>query len=68
MATGLAIDSSDMDVLVSGVGSSLVKMARLHQQMKKNGWIVSNTFIETASVPVIKIVRIKGNKKMRIGG
>lgn len=65
MATGLAIDSSDMDVLVSGVFGSqglidrltlIEQMKRLHYSMNNLAFIESNSIIETASVPVIKIV------------
>ena len=65
MASGLAIDSSDMDILVSGVfhnqeivdrGQIIGQMSRLHDQLKNLPCIESNTFIETATVPVIKLV------------
>lgn len=65
MATGLAIDSSDMDILVSGVFSDvqvidrpllIEQMRRLHKQMNTLFCLESNSLIETATVPVIKIV------------
>ena len=70
MATGLAIDSSDMDLLVSGVfdqsnGNGGVDRYNLVEQMKKlyvelNDLycLKSNNIIETASVPVIKLVSV----------
>jgi DNA polymerase sigma len=65
MATGLAIDSSDMDVLVSGAFSTegpvdrallIDQMKKLHKQLNSLVCLESNSLIETASVPVIKIV------------
>lgn len=65
MASGLAIDSSDMDILVTGVfpnyddvdrGQIIDQMARLHHQLKNLTCLQTNTFIETATVPVIKLV------------
>ena len=65
MATGLAIDSSDMDVLVSGafsstgpIGRSMLvdQMKNLHKQLTSIYCLESNSLIETATVPVIKIV------------
>ena len=66
MASGLAIDSSDMDILVTGVfpssykvidrGQIIDQMARLHHQLKNLTCLQANTFIETATVPVIKLV------------
>lgn len=68
MATGLAIDSSDMDVLVSGVFHKdkgvidrftlIEQMKRLHRQLNQLFCLESNSIIETATVPVIKIVII----------
>jgi len=68
MATGLAIDSSDMDVLVSGVFykdavvidrfTLIEQMKRLHRQLNQLFCIESNSIIETATVPVIKIVSL----------
>ena len=66
MATGLAIDSSDMDVLVSGVFNQdglidrmnlIEQMKRLHKHLNKLYCLESNSIIETATVPVIKIVK-----------
>lgn len=65
MATGLAIDSSDMDVLVSGAFSSegpvdrsiiIQQMKKLHKHLNYIYCLESNDLIETASIPVIKIV------------
>ena len=66
MATGLAIDSSDMDILVYGVfqkdrGSRsrsylIDQMRRLHHQINNLSFIESNIMIDSATVPVIKIV------------
>ena len=67
MASGLAIDSSDMDILVTGVfpnyedvdrGQIIDQMARLHHQLKNLTCLQTNTFIETATVPVIKLVTL----------
>jgi DNA polymerase sigma len=65
MASGLAIDSSDMDILVTGVfpnyedvdrGQIIDQMSRLHHQLKNLTCLQTKTFIETATVPVIKLV------------
>ncbi|CDW83969.1 UNKNOWN [Stylonychia lemnae] len=76
MATGLAIDSSDMDVLVSGVFNQeggvidrlnlIEQMKRLHKQLNKLYCLESNSIIETATVPVIKIVRNQTLIKIQI--
>lgn len=92
MATGLAIDSSDMDLLISGISNSNIKvidipglnfnkyvdrqmlveyMRRLFaalslpkpvEESQKKGtlrdFIESSQIIETASVPVIKLVSL----------
>lgn len=66
MATGLAIDSSDMDVLVSGAFSSkgpvdrstiIQQMKKLHKHLNYIYCLESNDLIETATIPVIKIVK-----------
>lgn len=67
MATGLAIDSSDMDILVSGVfkdetpdrDSLIRQMNKLHKQITNLKSLEKNSIIETATVPVIKIVSVK---------
>ena len=69
MATGLAIDTSDLDIAIYGVitqkeleGSHEPKyliisaMERLHEQLNCLAWVESNQLISTASVPVIKLV------------
>jgi DNA polymerase sigma len=65
MATGLAIDSSDMDILVSGTFNHnhverltlIEQMHKLHKTLNKLFCIESNSIIDTATVPVIKVVR-----------
>lgn len=72
MATGLAIDSSDMDILVQGVFNKpkihcnqpvyveryeiIEQMKRLFKQLNNLYGLDSIILIETASVPVIKLV------------
>jgi len=65
MKTGLAIDSSDMDVLVSGIFGKngpidrpylISQMNVLHKKLNSVYCLESNSLIETATVPVIKIV------------
>lgn len=60
MQTGIAIDSSDMDILVSGeFGTSrtdlVESMALLRDQLIKHESVHSHNFIDTASVPVLKL-------------
>jgi len=68
MATGLAIDSSDLDILVSNfIGKNsprfqqlcrqelIVEMQALHQELNSIFALKTNTLIESAKVPVIKI-------------
>lgn len=60
MQTGIAIDSSDMDILVSGnfgqTRQDLIdNMQILLDELLKFEAVASHNFIETASVPVIKI-------------
>ena len=68
METGVAIDSSDMDLLVSGVFKStdnidrillVSQMTKLHKNFNsfsKKAGIENNSLIDTATVPVIKLV------------
>lgn len=65
MATGLAIDSSDMDILVSGIFEGqghidrimlIEQMSRLYKQLNQMSSLESVSIIETATVPVIKLV------------
>lgn len=68
-ATGLSIPSSDLDLVVSGfrinsydkhhwsdLPVSLSPLQTLAAALKKQGWLKRMQCIETASVPVIKIV------------
>lgn len=60
MQTGIAIDSSDMDILVTGnFGSTRQElidyMQILLDHLIKFESVHSHTFIETASIPVLKI-------------
>lgn len=65
MASGLAIDSSDMDILVSLPSSKepiserlllIEQMRRLHHTLSQHSSVESLVLIESASVPVIKLV------------
>lgn len=65
MATGLAIESSDMDLLVQGIfdkGSFVTRdhlvtaMGRLNEALGSLPNLENNTFIPKASIPVIKLV------------
>ncbi len=66
MANGLAIDSSDMDILISGLyfqsrdrGELIEKMRKLNAHFQSSLYCLeSNNLIETASVPVIKLVSL----------
>mmetsp|Transcript_3333 Transcript_3333/g.3308 ORF Transcript_3333/g.3308 Transcript_3333/m.3308 type:complete len:218 (+) Transcript_3333:41-694(+) len=64
MVTGLAIDSSDLDLLVSGVLSNQETILRIHviKEMQKLHYTLgalfgleTNSLIDTATVPVIKL-------------
>ena len=68
MATGLAIDSSDLDILVSNfIGKDsprfhhlsrqdlIIEMQGLYQSLNKSFGLKSSQLIESASVPVIKL-------------
>lgn len=57
MATKLAIDTSDMDIIIYGIQPDHRQQAlsRLHEQLKLCKSASSNQLILTASVPVIKL-------------
>lgn len=57
MATGLAIDTSDMDIAVVGIQaeSRTKALEQIHNRLDGRDAIVSNHLISTASVPVVKL-------------
>ena len=66
MANGLAIDTSDMDLLVSGIFSEVETLTRfdlvseMNKVFKKVSilpFLRSFDLIDTATIPVIKLVR-----------
>lgn len=57
MATKLAIDTSDLDIIIYGIQPDYRQQAltRLHERLKNCKSAHSNQLILTASVPVIKL-------------
>jgi DNA polymerase sigma len=63
LATGLALDSSDMDLAVTGLNiydrSNIVEsLQKLSTSLKSLRYVYDMKSIETASVPVIKMVKM----------
>jgi DNA polymerase sigma len=67
MATGLAIDTSDLDISIAGAYTRtsnpiddrknlVAALASLHQNLNAIDCIRTNQFISTASIPVIKLL------------
>jgi DNA polymerase sigma len=61
MASGLAIDSSDMDLAVTGLNFNgnrekhVKEMALLQEQLAILKWVKEIKFIDSATIPVIKL-------------
>eukprot|EP01122_Echinamoeba_exundans_P011456 TRINITY_DN4555_c0_g2_i1.p1 TRINITY_DN4555_c0_g2~~TRINITY_DN4555_c0_g2_i1.p1 ORF type:complete len:1523 (+),score=257.41 TRINITY_DN4555_c0_g2_i1:548-5116(+) len=63
-ATGLSIPSSDVDVVICGVGSSEISpLSLLESALKTQPWVRPDSVhsIDSASVPVIKMVSCHGD-------
>jgi DNA polymerase sigma len=61
LATGLALDTSDMDLAIKGLNlfeksNTVESLLKLSKHLKEFPFVSSLNPIETASVPVIKLV------------
>ncbi len=67
MGTGLAVDQSDVDIAICGMkkapdpAAPLAHMSKLSTRLQAEKFVLKCTFIQTARVPVIKIVQERGN-------